>query len=51
MHKMLEKFPTAILEAHDYGWIPLHYAAYLSNAEVVELFLETNISLAYMKDK
>ena len=47
---MLEKFPIAILEANDYGWIPLHYAAYLGNAEVVELFLETNISLAYIKD-
>ena len=47
---MLEKFPTTILEADDYGWIPLHYAA-LGNVEIVELILEKNISLAYIKDK
>ena len=48
---MLDKLPTAILEADDYGWIPLHYAAYLGNVEVVELFLEKNSSLAYTMDK
>uniref|UniRef100_A0A7N2L789 Ankyrin repeat-containing protein n=1 Tax=Quercus lobata TaxID=97700 RepID=A0A7N2L789_QUELO len=52
LHKMLDKFPTAILqEADDYGWIPLHYAAYLGNVKVVELFLKKDSSLAYIKDK
>ena len=48
---MLDKFPTAIVEADDYGWIPLHYAAYLGNVKVVELFLKNNSSLAYIMDK
>ncbi|XP_065630195.1 protein ACCELERATED CELL DEATH 6-like [Quercus suber] len=48
---MLDKFPTAIVEADDYGWIPLHYAAYLGNVKVVELFLKKNSSLAYIMDK
>ncbi|KAL0005502.1 hypothetical protein SO802_013063 [Lithocarpus litseifolius] len=49
---MLDKFPAAILqEADDYGWIPLHYAAYLGNVKVVELFLKKNSSLAYVMDK
>ena len=49
---MLDKFPTEILqEADDYGWIPLHYAAYLGNVKVVELFLKKDSSLAYIKDK
>nr|POF25121.1 isoform 2 of protein accelerated cell death 6 [Quercus suber] len=51
LHKMLDKFPTAIVEADDYGWIPLHYAAYLGNVKVVELFLKKNSSLAYIMDK
>jgi ankyrin repeat protein len=48
---MLEKFPNAISEGDACGWIPLHYAAHYGNVEVVELFLEKNISLAYKKDK
>ncbi|KAL0005499.1 hypothetical protein SO802_013060 [Lithocarpus litseifolius] len=51
LYKMLDKFPTGIVEADDYGWIPLHYAAYLGNVKVVELFLEKNSSLAYIMDK
>ncbi|KAM4119545.1 hypothetical protein ACJW30_03G068200 [Castanea mollissima] len=51
LHKMLDKFPTAIVEADDYGWIPLHYAAYLGNVKVVELFLKKKSSLAYIMDK
>ena len=49
---MFDKFPTAILqEADDYGWIPIHYAAYLGNVKVVELFLKKDSSPAYIKDK
>ncbi|KAL4637590.1 hypothetical protein ACB092_03G087900 [Castanea dentata] len=51
LHKMLDKFPTAIVEADDYGWIPLHYAAYLGNVKVVELFLKKKSSLVYIMDK
>ncbi|KAL4637594.1 hypothetical protein ACB092_03G088100 [Castanea dentata] len=51
LHKMLDKFPRTIVEADDYGWIPLHYAAYLGNVKIVELFLKKNSSLAYIMDK
>ena len=47
---MLEKFPDANLEADDSGWIPLHYAAYFGDVDVVELFLQKNNSVAYKKD-
>ena len=46
---MLEKFPDASLEADDSGWIPLHYAAYFGDVDVVELFLQKNNSVAYEK--
>ena len=47
----MDKFPNAIPGADESGRIPLHYAAHFGNVEVVELFLERNISLAYKKDK
>ncbi|XP_050271172.1 uncharacterized protein LOC126714833 isoform X4 [Quercus robur] len=51
VRKMLDKFPNAIMKADDFGWTPLHYAAYFGNFEVVRLFLENNnISLAYERD-
>ncbi|KAL0005450.1 hypothetical protein SO802_013011 [Lithocarpus litseifolius] len=50
MKKILNKFPKAILEADQFGWTPLHYAARFGNAELVELFLDTEISLAYKQD-
>lgn len=41
-----------MMEADDnFGWIPLHYAAYFGYVEVVELFLDKNISLAYKTDR
>lgn len=43
--------PSAIQEADDFGWIPLHYAAYMGSVQVVELFLENNNSTAYEKDR
>ncbi|KAK7851029.1 protein accelerated cell death 6 [Quercus suber] len=43
--------PSAILEADDFGWIPLHYAAYMGSVQVVELFLENNNSTAFVKDR
>ena len=51
LNKMLNKFPKSILEADNDGWTPLHYAAYFGNTEVVEMFLENNISLPYKMDK
>ncbi|KAK7825023.1 ankyrin repeat-containing protein [Quercus suber] len=51
VRKMLDKFPNAIMKADDFGWTPLHYAAYFGNFEVVKLFLENNnISLASKRD-
>ena len=41
-----------MVEADDFGWVPLHYAAHLGNVEAVELFLEINhSSMVYIKDK
>ncbi|KAK4539025.1 hypothetical protein RGQ29_032039 [Quercus rubra] len=52
VRKMLDKFPNAIMKADDFGWTPLHYAAYFGSLEVVKLFLENdNTSLAYERDK
>ncbi|CAN1769682.1 Protein ACCELERATED CELL DEATH 6 [Linum perenne] len=50
MQEVLKRHPSATKEADQHGWIPLHYAAYLGNAEVVELLLQFDVSLAYMKD-
>ncbi|GMY20561.1 ankyrin repeat-containing protein [Fagus crenata] len=41
----------AISEVDEFGWTPLHYAAHFGEEEIVELFLKTNMSLAYKKDK
>lgn len=49
--KLLEACPSAIVEADDFGWIPLHYAAHFGNAKFVNLFLKKNMSLVYVKDK
>ncbi|KAK7818403.1 ankyrin repeat-containing protein [Quercus suber] len=51
LRKIFDKFPKAILESDENGWTPLHYAAYFGNTEVVKMFLENNISLAYKVDK
>lgn len=49
---MLNKFRDAMVETDDeFGWIPLHYAAYFGDVDVVELFLDKNISLAYKTDR
>ncbi|XP_050268321.1 ankyrin repeat-containing protein At5g02620-like isoform X1 [Quercus robur] len=49
--KLLEACPSAIVEADDFGWIPLHYAAHFGNAKFVNLFLKKNMSLVYIKEK
>ncbi|KAL0016477.1 hypothetical protein SO802_003546 [Lithocarpus litseifolius] len=49
--KLLEACPSAIVEADDFGWIPLHYAAHFGNAKFVNLFLKKNVSLVHIKDK
>ena len=51
MGKLLEACPSAIVEADDFGWIPLHYAAHFGNAKFVNLFLKKNVSLVYIKEK
>ncbi|XP_062083119.1 protein ACCELERATED CELL DEATH 6-like isoform X2 [Humulus lupulus] len=49
--KLLEKCNAEILEKKDErGWTALHYAAYVGNAKVVELFLKRRRTLAYIKD-
>lgn len=40
-----------MLEADEFGWIPLHYAAHFGHVEVVKLFLESNFALAYIKNR
>ncbi|XP_058005549.1 ankyrin repeat-containing protein ITN1 isoform X3 [Hevea brasiliensis] len=51
MSAVLKRCPSAIAEADKFGWIPLQYAAYLGNAEIVELLLQFDTSQAYVKDK
>ena len=48
---MLDKFPNILIEPDIYGWLPLHYAAYLGSKELVELILNHKPSTAYEKDK
>lgn len=51
MRELLKKCGSEVLEvADDCGWMPLHYAAHLSNVHVVQQFLKTNSSIAYIKD-
>ncbi|KAL5547347.1 hypothetical protein UlMin_007034 [Ulmus minor] len=50
--KVLDITEHGFLEEMDnFGWTPLHYAAYIGNRDVVKLFLETNSSLTYTKNK
>ncbi|XP_062086574.1 protein ACCELERATED CELL DEATH 6-like [Humulus lupulus] len=49
--KLLEKCNAEFLEEKDKrGRTALHYAAYVGNSKVVELFLKHNRSIAYIKD-
>nr|POF25130.1 ankyrin repeat-containing protein [Quercus suber] len=50
MKKVINKFPEAITEEDDFGWTPLHYAAYIGDEKLVKLFLDTDISLAYKQN-
>ncbi|XVF57207.1 hypothetical protein PTKIN_Ptkin06aG0186000 [Pterospermum kingtungense] len=36
---LLEKQPSSIMKLDDYGWTPLHYAAYLGKSNILKLFL------------
>ncbi|KAK9291352.1 hypothetical protein L1049_019298 [Liquidambar formosana] len=47
----IQKCQTAITEADEFGWTPLHYSAYLCQPKATQLLLKYNISVAYMKDK
>ncbi|KAL5546533.1 hypothetical protein UlMin_006220 [Ulmus minor] len=49
--KILTTYGHEILEKQDdLGWLPLHYAAHFGNVKVVNLFLQTKKSLAYVKN-
>ncbi|KAF3943626.1 hypothetical protein CMV_029835 [Castanea mollissima] len=50
MEKVIDKFPKAITEEDEYGWTPLHYAAYFGDEILVKLFLDRDISLAYKQN-
>ncbi|KAL0005501.1 hypothetical protein SO802_013062 [Lithocarpus litseifolius] len=50
MEKVIDKFPKAITEEDDFGWTPLHYAAHFGEEELVKLFLDRDISLAYKQN-
>lgn len=47
----MKKFPNILIEPDIYGWLPLHYAAYLGSKELVELILNHKPYMAYKKDK
>ncbi|XP_060675537.1 ankyrin repeat-containing protein At5g02620-like [Ziziphus jujuba] len=48
IHEVLFKLSSSSMleKADDFRWIPLHYAAYLDNRELIELFIDHNNSLA-----
>ncbi|KAL5546524.1 hypothetical protein UlMin_006211 [Ulmus minor] len=49
--KTLTKMGPGILEEKDeFGWTPLHYAAYIGDEKVVELFLKKKSSIAYSQN-
>lgn len=56
MDVVLEKIDSSSImgKADEFGWIPLHYAAYIGNKEAVDKLLKnsgSNTSLAYTRNK
>lgn len=54
VHELLKRFQaySIIEKADDFGWIPLHYAAYIGHKELVDLLLaNSNGSLALTRNK
>ena len=49
--KIPEKKKSLIKEKDQYGWTPLHHAAYHQNRETMEALLECDVSTAYIGDK
>ncbi|KAH9681299.1 ANK REP REGION domain-containing protein [Citrus sinensis] len=49
--KLLEKKKNLIKETDQYGWTPIHYAAYYGNYRTVNLLLETDQSASNIADK
>ncbi|KAH9681275.1 ANK REP REGION domain-containing protein [Citrus sinensis] len=49
--KLLEKKKNLIKETDQYGWIPIHYAAYYGNYHTVNLLLEIDQSASNIADK
>ena len=50
VEKVIYKFPKAITEDDEFGWTTLHYAAHFGEEELVKLFLDRDISLAYKQN-
>ncbi|KAK0607769.1 hypothetical protein LWI29_020280 [Acer saccharum] len=48
--KILKKRKSLIKERDQYGWTPLHYAAYHQNRESMKALLECDVSTAYIGD-
>ncbi|KAL9408955.1 hypothetical protein AB3S75_047359 [Citrus x aurantiifolia] len=51
LRKLLEKKKNLIKETDQYGWTPIHYAAYYGNYRTVNLLLEIDQSASNIADK
>lgn len=49
--KILEKKRILTKETDQYGWTPLHYAAYYGNALIVQLLLNYDLSSVYIAER
>ena len=49
--KVIQKYPSMIVQGEKLGCTPLHIAAGMGNVKLVKLFLENGTSPAYVKDK
>lgn len=47
---ILMRNQTLVCKVDDYGWTPLHYAAYYNNYVAVQMLLEKDYRAAYMGD-
>ncbi|KAL5852867.1 hypothetical protein ACOSQ3_007985 [Xanthoceras sorbifolium] len=51
VRKVLYKKKSLAKEVDEYGWTPLHYAAYYVNRSTVKVLLEFDVCAAYVGDK
>lgn len=47
----MEKCPSAISEADNFGWTPLHFATHWDDLDLVKVLLLANNSVAYIKNE